>query len=167
MVLIFIESIQGLWKGSHFMPLKKFLDFSRVSPEFVLFFLGFSQAKTTHLLYLSFQIKLPNQNFMETRMHSSRMRTARSLPYRGGLNRNWMDRDSPAQRPPLNRDPLWKETPGPRCPDRKPQTETRWTETPLWTETPPSEQRPSWTETPCGQTNTYENITFTNFVCGR
>ena len=72
-------------------------------------------------------------------MHSSRMRTARSLPYGG-------------QRPP------WTEIPW---------TKTPWAETPLdrdppWMETPQTETE---TETrPHGHTDTCGNITFANFV---
>ena len=62
------------------------------------------------------------------RMHSSRMRTARSLPY-GGI--------SMTETPPL--DLPWRD-----CPPRQSLR-------------PPP---------PCGQTDTCENITFTNFVCG-
>ena len=56
-------------------------------------------------------------------MYSSRMRTARSLPYGGGLpNRDPLDRDPPGQRPPLDRDPL---PPGQRPPGTQttPRTE--------------------------------------------
>ena len=65
------------------------------------------------------------------------------------------------QRPALDRDLLWRETPGQRPPDKDPRSETpagqrlSWTETP-WTETPgqrppgqrPPGQRLPWTETP-------------------
>ena len=88
------------------------------------------------------------------------MRTTRVLPYGGlpdrdpqtetSLDRDHPDRDPPdrdplRQRPPLDRDPL--------------------TEIPSRQRTPPGQrflrQRP-----PCGHTNTCENITFANFVCG-
>ena len=118
-----------------------------------------------------------------TRKHSSRIRTARSLRYGG----------SPWQRPALDRDPPWTETPldrDPRTetplldrdsPDRDPVTLDRdptpldrdpRTETPSLTETslgqrPCLDRDSPWTETlPRGQTNTYENVTFANFVCG-
>ena len=57
------------------------------------------------------------------------------------------DRDPPEQRPPRQRPPGQRPTP--------------------WTETLPG-QRPPWTETetPCGQTDTYENITFANSFAG-
>ena len=67
-------------------------------------------------IYLNAQYS-PDRIHGVTRMHSSRMRTARSLPYGGGV--------SPT------------ETPVHRVPH------------------------------PRGQTNTCENITFANFVCGR
>ena len=70
-------------------------------------------------------------------MHSSRMRTARPLPY-GGLP----DRDPPGQRPlqtetPPGRRPHGQRPPRQRPPDRDPPdtdpppTEIPWTETPL------------------------------------
>ena len=64
------------------------------------------------------------EEIIGTRMHSSRMRTARSLPYGWG---------SPWQRPPSGHRP------------------------------PPPTDR----DITRGQTNTCENITFANFVCGR
>ena len=64
-------------------------------------------------------------------MHSSRMRTARSSTVRGGVSVTVV---SLIQRPPLERDPCWMETP----PDREPS----WTEAAPWTEIP------HWTETP-------------------
>ena len=71
-------------------------------------------------------------------MHSSRMRTARTLPYGDPL-----DRDLPPQRPP------WTETPW---------TVTTWTVSPSgqrtpWTEDPTPRQRLPWTESP--QTETH------------
>ena len=77
-------------------------------------------------------------------MHSSRMRTAHSLPYMGGLP----DRD-PQTETPLDRDPP---PPGQRPLRQRPP----WTKTP-WTET----------ESPCEQTNTCENITFAKFGDGK
>ena len=90
-----------------------------------------------------------------TRMHSSRMRTARSLPYRGGLHdRDPLDRDpSPRERPPGQKPPRQR-PPGQRYPRQRPPglrlpgMETPWTGTDLpgWrppgteTETPPREQ---------------------------
>ena len=134
-------------------------------------------------------------------MHSSRMRTARSLPYGRGLcvggslfrgvsvrETRWTEipppthteapwTEIPPHRDPLHRDHPWPETPQteiPPCRDpptqRLPFTETpldRGTETPLdrdpsWMETPRQRPRP-----PPGQTDTCENTTFANFVCGR
>ena len=60
-----------------------------------------------------------------TRMHSSRMRTTRSLPYRGG---------SPPDRDPLSTIP-GGDVPG----QRPPWTESPWTNTPHQTETPRTE----------------------------
>ena len=79
---------------------------------------------------------------MKTIMHSSRMRTARSLTYGGG---------SPWQRPPGTETP-WTETPwdGDSPGQRPPRDRDR--DSPLWTE---------WLTDRC------KNITFTNFVCGR
>ena len=111
-------------------------------------------------------------------MHSSRMRTAHSLPYRersvsGGSETP--DRDPPWTKIPLYRDPI-----GQRPPDKDPPIQRpRWTETPLDRDLPV--QRPPWTETPqkehgirerdhpCGQTNASENITFpqTSFESGK
>ena len=50
-------------------------------------------------------------------MHSSRMRTARTLPYGG-----FPDRDPPGQRPPWTETPLDRDTPGQRPP---------WTKNPV------------------------------------
>ena len=63
--------------------------------------------------------------------------------------------------PTRNRDPTgqtpWTDPPGQRHPcGQKPPLDRD----PLWTETP-------WTEFPSGQTNSCENLTFANFVCGR
>ena len=99
-----------------------------------------------------------------TRMHSNRMRTARSLPCgRGvsiwgvsiqGVSVGWsrpLNRDRPGQRtpldrtpwtetpsgqrPPLDRDPLERDPPEERPPDRDiPWTEILRTKNPLWTE---------------------------------
>ena len=112
----------------------------------------------------------------------------------GYPNKDPLDRDPPGQRPP-GQSPLDRDPPGQRPRNRDSLwTETLWTETPLdrdpLTEIPsgqrPSGQRPPWTETPLdrdppGQrtpdkdppchvtcvTDTCENITFANFVCGR
>ena len=71
-----------------------------------------------------------------TRMHSSRMRTTRSLPYRGGS--------------PPDRDPL-STIPGRMSPDRDPPwTESPWTDTPHQTETPLDRDPPD--RDPAGQT---------------
>ena len=82
-----------------------------------------------------------------TRMHSSRMRTARSLPYlwgslSGGLpgQRPWTetprtetprtetppDRDPPGQRPPRTETPPDRDPPDRDPMDRNPQTEGTW-----------------------------------------
>ena len=67
---------------------------------------------------------------MTQRMHSSRMRTARMLPYgEGGLS----DRDPPGQ----------------KLLDKDPQTETPWTENPLDKDHPG--QGPPRTKAPSGQ----------------
>ena len=97
-------------------------------------------------------------------MHSSRMHTAHTLPYRGSLagvslTETPLDNLTPGQRPqpctetptPLDRDLLdtdpQAETPGQRTPWTRdsPWTETPQTETPLDRE--PLGQRTSWTET--------------------
>ena len=101
-----------------------------------------------------------NRSWPVTRMHSSRMRTARALPYgespwqrpppwigTPSLDRDplpgqrtppWTETPLPGQRPPfLDRDPPGKRPPGQRPPrqrpprQRPPQTEIPWTETPL------------------------------------
>ena len=87
--------------------------------------------------------------YIKTTMHSSRMRTARLLPYRGwGLCPGGLrNKDPPGQRlPPLDRDPSDRD-PNTETPHRDPLwTETlldrdsHWTETP-WTETQPPRQR--------------------------
>ena len=103
----------------------------------------------------------------KTRMHSSRMRTARSLPYGGLSGRPPRQRppwtETPLERDPQTETPMDRDPPGKRPPDRDPSQ----TETPPWTETPekrppgkrpprqrplldrdPSGQRTPWTETP-------------------
>ena len=91
------------------------------------------------------------------------------------------DIDPPGQRPPGQRPPIQRPL------DRTPWTETPWVETSLDREPPdrgilvrhppvrdPPGQRPPDRDpldrdqdAPCGQTDTCENITFANFVCGR
>ena len=97
----------------------------------------------SHLIKIYQKCQRLHQGILQqqkTRMHSSRMRTACSLPYGGGL----CLKRSPRPRPP-----------GQRSPDRDPsgQRPSRqrppWTETP-WTETP--RLRPPWTETPWTET---------------
>ena len=107
-----------------------------------------------------------NWKQMITRMYSSRMRTARMLPWGGlpGQRSPWTETphwtEIPLDRDPLDRDhfgqrPAWIETclgKRPLSGQRPTWTETlNWTETP-WTETPldrdPPEQRSHWTETP-------------------
>ena len=61
-------------------------------------------------------------------MHTSRMRTARSLPYRGGLSLRragspWQrppGQRPPRQRPPWTETPLDRDTPGQRPPGQRP-----------------------------------------------
>ena len=65
-------------------------------------------------------------------MHSSRMRTARALPYEGGLFPGVS-----LTEPPLDRDPPYRD-----LPDRDPKTETPWSYD-LWYmlgQRPPCEQ---------------------------
>ena len=53
-------------------------------------------------------IETPNgfdSQIIETRMHSSRMRTAHSLQYRGSLSRGVCLTETPLDRDPLDRDP--------------------------------------------------------------
>ena len=77
-------------------------------------------------------------------MHSSRMCTARSLPYGGYMSGDApLDRDSPGQRLPLDRDLL----------DRNPllDRDTLLGRDPLldpWTEIPLLDRYACWTETP-------------------
>ena len=72
---------------------------------------------------------------MNTRMHSSRMRTAPSSPYRKSLSVGetpWietpLDRDPPGQRPP------WTETPIRRTWDQAARQEVTSCRDPPWTE---------------------------------
>ena len=65
-----------------------------------------------------------NKEIFLTRMHSSRMRTARPLPCRGGSN--WTETPLDRDPPPLDRDP-------PR-------------QRPPWTETRPGQIPPLWTD---------------------
>ena len=69
---------------------------------------------------------------IQTRMYSSRMRTACSLPYgvfpldrppppdRDSLDRDHLDRDPPRQRPPLDKDPLDRDPPKTETPQQTP-----------------------------------------------
>ena len=147
-------------------------------------------------------------------MHSSRMRTARTLPY-GGLppTKTPLRQRPPWTRPPpldrptpwtethtLHRDLPWAETPWTETLPESHQTETPLNRDPPWTDThtpdgdsplaetlpdrdppdrDPLDRDPPWAEThldrdppgqiprpPCRQTDTCENITFANFVCG-
>ena len=91
-------------------------------------------------------------------MHSTRIHTARSLPY-GGLPDRDPLRDR-AETPPAQRSPGQGSPPGQRSP---------WTEIPPWTEILPGQrpllpgQRPPWTEIPLPVnriTDRYKNITF-------
>ena len=140
-------------------------------------------------------------------MHSNRMRTASSLPYRGLYDRDPHGQRPPphGQRPPGQRPP-WTETPhgqrtpvdrdppGQRPPGQRPSMgrDLPWTEVPrtdnMWFHSSRmhtacsllyrgSSDRDTWIpgqrppgqrpRPPCGQTDTCENITFANFVCGR
>ena len=74
-----------------------------------------------------------------TRMHFSRMRTARSLPHGGLHDRDPLDRDPPDRNPP-DRDP----------PDRDPWTETSWTETPNPDRDHPAQRPPRDRDPPDG-----------------
>ena len=78
-------------------------------------------------------------------MHSSRMRTARSLPYgRGSLSSEVSVTETPRQKHP------WTETPQTETPlDRDPpgQRPLLWTETPPMDRDPSPGQRTPWTET--------------------
>ena len=60
-------------------------------------------------------------------MHSSRMCTARMLPYVGLPNRDPLDTDTPGHRPPWTQTPMYRDPPGQR---------------------PSPGQRPPWAETP-------------------
>ena len=88
-----------------------------------------------------------------TGMHSSGMRTACSLPYGWGVSMTETppDRDSPGQRPPWTETPLDRHPPGQRPPGQR----------------QPPGQRPPRMETPHVDRQTWVNITFANFVCGR
>ena len=82
----------------------------------------------------------------------------------------------PWQRPPMDRDPLYRDPRTETTPGHRPfQAETPQAEIPLdrdppgqretpWDRDPPSRDRDR--DMPCGQTDTCENITFANFVCG-
>ena len=70
-----------------------------------------------HILHVA----LSKNDTLKKRMHSSRMRTARMLPYWDFLP----DRDPPEQRPPLDRDPPGQRPPGQRLPGQRP---------PMWTD---------------------------------
>ena len=117
--------------------------------------------------------RLERKTIETTRMYANRMRTASSLPYGGGvsvrgglpnrdpLNRNPPNREprtetpldrEPLDRDPQNRDPPWQRTPGQRPPGQRPPRQRHPWSCDLWCML---EQRP-----PCGQTNTYENIIF-------
>ena len=84
---------------------------------------------------------------LSTRMHSSRMHTARFLPYREGVT---LDRDPPGQRAPLDRDPTEQRLPLGQRPRPPPPTGRR--------PRPPRGQRPR-PPPPPGQEDTCENIT--------
>ena len=80
---------------------------------------------------------------MLTRLHSSRMRTARSLTVSRSIQGGWFCPPSHGCRPP------WMRTPSPL--DADPHS------SPSWMQTHP----------PVGRQTTCENITFANFVCRR
>ena len=118
------------------------------------------------------------------------MCTASTLPYGGGLpDRDPLDRDpstqrsSPGQRPPRlslpwtappGQRPFWTETPlaGQRSLGQRPHLDRDPSgQRPPWLDRDPLDRDPTWTETPldrdppgqrppCGQTNTCENIIF-------
>ena len=122
---------------------------------------------------------------LRTRMHSSRMRIARMLPYGGPPDRDppWTEtllgqrlprwRPPPGRRPPGQRPP-WTGNPWAETPQRSPWTETPWTEIPL--DRDPTLDRTSvWTEIhPPGRDHSVKrikdrckNITFPQLRCGR
>ena len=126
----------------------------KISWKPIYFFSYVVKSRISHnpfgLENFAFEFYVKTEIFQNTRKHCSRMRTARSSPYRGDL----------PDRPPPDRDPLWTETP---------------TEIPLNRDAPrqiPPGQRPlgqrppAWTETPLDRdppvnriTDRYKNIT--------
>ena len=119
-------------------------------------------------------IKVPRRNgiwrlfwkHFITRMHSSRMRTTRTLPYGGGFP----DRPpSPGQSPPPGQSlPFNREPPGQRpLEQRRPPDRAPPGQSPPWTETPPD--RDPQTDTPLNRmTHGCKNITLpqTSFAGG-
>ena len=92
-------------------------------------------------------------------MHSSRLRTARSLTVSrsiGGGRVGGVLPNPPRCRPPWMQTPLWMQTP-------------TQMQTPLLDAVPPPGCRPPGCGSPCGQTNTCENITLpqTSFSGGK
>ena len=128
-----------------------------------------------------------------TRMHSSRMRTARSLPYGGSLSKGFLpNRDPPWTETPqtetpwtetlLNRDPLDRDRPGQRPPGRRPPLDIDPLDRDLLDRDPPGKvppvrepsghvtcgacwdrDPPLWTEF---LTHSCENITLPQLCCG-
>ena len=106
--------------------------------------------------------------YKRTRMHSTRMRTARSSCCHGGVHITPPQEQAP---PPSTRPP----SPGSRQPPgTRPPPRGTWDQTPPIAGTPCCKAcwdttcNACWDPTPlCGQTHTFKNITFANFVCGR
>ena len=99
-------------------------------------------------------------------MHSSRMLTARSLPYGGvSITENAPRTETPQTETPLDRDPL----PGPRPPWTETSSQDRDTNSgqrPLWDrDPPPRTETPSWTETPPGTETEIPPITRITDTC--
>ena len=160
-----------LFSGFPLFSLKKFPNFSSISGHFTQTFFPqwFKTTNDVHVYLMLYQTKYCT----ETRMHSSRMRTVRSLPH-GGLP---------------NRDPPWTKTPLGRDPPKTdpPQKVTPWTEIPPHLDKDPHLDRDStpgqkpprpplvmWpvvhagTETPPNRiTDRCKNITLPQLCCGR
>ena len=92
------------------------------------------------------------------------------------MTKTSLDRDPPPHRDPPGQTPPRQKPPGQRSPPQQRPPTTTGQRSPTNRQRPPtldsdphhrketpSGQRPR----PCGQTNTCENITFANFVCGR
>ena len=95
-------------------------------------------AFSASVLYFMFKISVLIKFELITRMHSSRMRTARTLPYSRGLpGRDPLRQRPPGQRtppqrtPPPDREPLRQRPPGQRPPGQRTPTETPLDRDPL------------------------------------